>query len=244
MAEEPIAKVAVLADSLRRRMYDFIRDQRRPVSREEAATAAGISRKLAAFHLDKLVDAGLLKAHYARPPGRGGPGAGRTSRLYEPADLELEVSLPPRHYDVPAEILLDAVQQGQRPGEDTAEVVARVARERGARMGRAACARSAKRRPSTLVRELLRDIGYEPKEDTSSLLLRNCPFHRLAQQSPRLVCGMNLAFLEGLVAGAGASGLHPRLRPSDDHCCVLIEPSNKPRGRRHSQRPSERRRNG
>ena len=63
----------MLADDLRRRMYEFIRRADGPVSRDEAAAAVGISRKLAAFHLDKLVDAGLLEARLR--PGRPGCGA-------------------------------------------------------------------------------------------------------------------------------------------------------------------------
>src|SRR4029078_11433197 len=72
-----VSALAALDDDLRRQMYLEIRQRRRPVSREEVAEAVGVSRKLAAFHLDKLVDRGLLVATYARPPGRGGRGAGR-----------------------------------------------------------------------------------------------------------------------------------------------------------------------
>ncbi|MBK5228026.1 MAG: winged helix-turn-helix transcriptional regulator, partial [Actinobacteria bacterium] len=90
--------VAALEDDLRRRMYLFIRSQGRAISRDEAAEHVGISRKLAAFHLDKLVERGLLTAHYARLPGRTGPGAGRSSKLYEPSELEVNVSIPERRY--------------------------------------------------------------------------------------------------------------------------------------------------
>ena len=54
-----IRAVAALDDEFRRGMYAFIRKARRPVTREEAAASVGISRKLAAFHLDKLVEADL-----------------------------------------------------------------------------------------------------------------------------------------------------------------------------------------
>jgi len=33
---------------------------------------------------------------------------------------------------------------------------------------------------------------------------------------------MNLALIEGLVAGLGANGLHPALDPQPGHCCVVI----------------------
>ena len=46
-------------------LYLIVRSHERPVSRDEAAPAASISRKLAAFHLDKLADRGLLTCSYA-----------------------------------------------------------------------------------------------------------------------------------------------------------------------------------
>src|SRR5262245_56833751 len=72
--------LGALEDELRRNLYLFARSQGRPVNRDEAAAATGISRKLAVFHLDKLVDHGLLTTSFARPPGRGGRGAGRTAK--------------------------------------------------------------------------------------------------------------------------------------------------------------------
>jgi predicted ArsR family transcriptional regulator len=62
--------VAALADRSRWALYDYVRRQARAVSREDAADATQISRNLAAFHLDKLVDAGLLWSRYEAPPDR------------------------------------------------------------------------------------------------------------------------------------------------------------------------------
>jgi predicted ArsR family transcriptional regulator len=58
-----------LDDSLRRQLYEFVVDSDGPVSREQAAAAASIGRTLAAYHLDKLADAGLLCVSYQRPAG-------------------------------------------------------------------------------------------------------------------------------------------------------------------------------
>ena len=52
--------------------------------------------------------------------------------------------------------------------------------------------------------------------------LRNCPFHQLADEHRDVVCGMNLALVEGLFAGLGADGWHPSLDPRPGHCCVAI----------------------
>src|SRR5579875_1507803 len=97
LADEPAVRaVAVLDDRLRWTMYAFVRGARRPVSREEAAKAAGISRKLAAFHLDKLVEAGLLEA---RPQPAGDMRkVGRRPVVYEPTGRDIRVSIPVRQH--------------------------------------------------------------------------------------------------------------------------------------------------
>jgi predicted ArsR family transcriptional regulator len=70
----------------------------------------------------------------------------------------------------------------------------------------------------------LTEHGFEPYDDeTGTIRLRNCPFHRLATRYTEVVCGMNLALLEGLVDGLGATGLRPALQPHPGHCCVVIE---------------------
>ena len=65
-----------LDDPLRRQLYEYVTESDGPVSREQAAAAASIGRTLAAYHLDKLADAGLLTVSYQRPAGRGDPGLG------------------------------------------------------------------------------------------------------------------------------------------------------------------------
>src|SRR3954471_10756756 len=77
-----VAAVALLDEPVRRRLYDWVVAQGHPVGREEAARALGIKRPLAAFHLDRLTEAGLLDAGYERLTGRMGPGAGRPARVY------------------------------------------------------------------------------------------------------------------------------------------------------------------
>jgi predicted ArsR family transcriptional regulator len=71
--------------------------------------------------------------------------------------------------------------------------------------------------------ELVLDrFGYEPFRESRALCLRNCPFHALVEQSPDLVCGMNLALIDGLLSGMRAKGLCAELAPSPARCCVEI----------------------
>ncbi len=207
-------------------MYVFIRGQGRPVSRDEAADHVGISRKLAAFHLDKLVERGLLTAHYARPPGRTGRGAGRSSKFYEPSNLEVEVSIPERRYDIVGEIMVDALAGDS---EESPKVAARrIAYERGHAIGEDVKEQLRLRPPGSkralsVAEETLAGYGYEPyrvTEDTISL--RNCPFHELSRRAPDLVCGLNREFIDGLLRGLGNDTVEAALEPTPGECCVKL----------------------
>jgi predicted ArsR family transcriptional regulator len=92
----------------------------------------GISRKLAAFHLDKLVDAGLLRAGY------GAPGAvrkvGRRPKVYEPTDNEIRVSIPDRRRELLADLLVEAVLT-EGDDETAAQAAVRTAGNRGRELG-------------------------------------------------------------------------------------------------------------
>jgi predicted ArsR family transcriptional regulator len=221
----PVESVAVLADEQRRRMYGFARRARRPVTREEAAADAGISAKLAAFHLDKLVSAGLLRARYENPGGIR--KVGRKPKVYEPTGTDIRVSIPERRPDVIAEILIDAVL-AEEPGEGARAAALRTARGRGAELG--ACRRDRTRpgrlgpeRSITASEAMLEEHGFEPdRHSPTGLRLLNCPFHALAARSPELVCGINHAFLAGYLEGLEASGVEAVLAPGPGRCCVEL----------------------
>lgn len=238
-ARHPTAVVALLAERVRRDLYHFVRREGRPVTREEAAAHAGISRKLAAFHLDKLVAGGLLHAHTDRPA----TGVGRRPKVYEPRPVEVAVSVPARHYDLLAELLLDAVsgstgttgdptERSPDPGS-AGQVVAAAARaeagQRGALDGSAARqdlrpGRLGPERALTAAAGVLEARGYEPARVTPRhVVLRNCPFHRLADRSRDLVCGINHAYCSGVVTGLDAGdAVEAVLEPMDGHCCVQL----------------------
>lgn len=221
----PIAAVAALDDELRRGMYEFIRHARRPVTRDEAAAAVGISRKLAAFHLDKLVDAGLLTARFE--PVGGIRKAGRTPKVYEPADVDIRVSIPPRQHDLLADILLEAVlTEGE--SETAWQAALRTARERGHQLGAAERERIRPgklgvERALTHAETVLTQYGFEPsRQSPGCVRLLNCPFHPLAAQSPDLACGINHAFLAGFLAGLHAPAVEATLAPRAGECCVQL----------------------
>lgn len=226
MEEPAIRAVAALDDELRRGMYAFIRAARRPVTRDEAAASVGISRKLAAFHLDKLVDAGLLRAHYE--PAGGIRRVGRAPKLYEPADQDVRVTIPPRQHDLLADLLLDTLLTQGRD-ETARDAASRVAARRGEELGagereRVRPGRLGAERALTLAERVLTRYGFEPTRDTPTCVrLRNCPFHPLAARAPELVCGVNHAFVAGLLTGLDAPpGVRAVLTPRAGECCVEL----------------------
>lgn len=223
----PIAAVAILSDELRRRLYAFIRRSGRPVSREEAAENTGISRKLAAFHLDKLVDAGLLRATYGSLSGLR--RAGRAPKVYEPTDLEINLSIPPREHLLIADILLDAVlAEPTDGGADPRRAALEIAAERGRRLGeserpRVRGGRLGAERALTCASDTLERYGFEPDRQGPTLLrLNNCPFHPLATKAPDLVCALNHAFLSGFLDGLRATTVDATLAPREGACCVEL----------------------
>jgi predicted ArsR family transcriptional regulator len=221
---EAVRTIAVLDDPQRARLYAVVREADTPITREEAAERVAISRKLAAFHLDRLVEAGLLEVSLDRPVG---VRIGRTPKRYRASTVDVEVSIPERHYDLVGEILLDAVEH-TAAGESPIDAVTRVAHDRGRELGAQTRAhrklgRLGPERASAVVEELLAALGFEPVHRGSQIIERNCPFHRLAQRSPALVCGINHAFVDGLLEGLGAQRLHADLAPARERCCVVID---------------------
>ena len=220
-----IRAVAALDDDLRRRMYAYCRRAGHPVTRDEAAAHVGISRKLAAFHLDKLVAAGLLRAYYAQVGGIR--RVGRAPKVYEPTNEPVRISIPQRHHELLAELLLEAVLE-ERFDESATASALRVARKRGEGVGAeeratARLGRLGAERALTIAEAVLARHGFEPhREGPVSLRLRNCPFHPLAAKAPEPVCGINHAFVTGLLAGLGALTVQAVLAPTPGECCVRL----------------------
>jgi predicted ArsR family transcriptional regulator len=225
---QALAAIALLADELRQRLYRFVAAQPDPVTRDQAAAAVGISRKLAAFHLDKLVSAGLLETTAPDPASRR-PGPGRAPKAYRPAAAEVAISIPQRRYDLLGEVLAQAIV-ANGPASSARHAAHQIAWERGQALGERVRAerrlgRLGPERALTVVSELLAVCGYAPTRTATQrqLLLRNCPFRRLARRVPELVCGLNQDFVAGLLAGLRTNRVDAVLQPDPTRCCVLVQ---------------------
>jgi predicted ArsR family transcriptional regulator len=211
--DRDLAAIGLLQDPVRRALYGHVVAAGGEVSRNQAAEAVGVQRSLAAFHLDKLVEAGLLEASFRRLGDRRGPGAGRPAKLYRRAAAEVAASLPPRTYETAAHLLAEAVDQA---GADLElQAAAR-------RAGRAAGREQATPGPGPGIEQVLGARGYEPYRDGAGLRLRNCPFAHLAREFPVLVCSMNLALIQGLLEGVGEPARRAVMDPAPGRCCVAI----------------------
>jgi predicted ArsR family transcriptional regulator len=199
----------MLIDASRRALYDYVRRQDHPVGREEAAEATAMSRGLAAFHLDKLVEVGLLAARYEAPIGRP-RGRGRAPKVYETLGDGLTVTIPERHYELMADILAEAVADDQVSARDTAR---QVAGKRGSELGT--------RVRGVGIVDALAGLGFEPLATPGVVRLRNCPFHALATRHTELVCDLNLRFITGVLDGLGEPA-EARLSPRPGACCVEL----------------------
>jgi predicted ArsR family transcriptional regulator len=219
-----VSAVAALDEPTRRRLYDHVVRRSGPVSRDDAAADLGLPRTTAAFHLDRLVEEGLLDVVFERRTGRTGPGAGRPAKLYRRSVGEVAVSLPERHYALAGQLLAAALEEVDRSGDSPRTALGRRAYTMGYDIARAARAADDVD-PRAVTVAVLEDHGYEPRVEGPDLALVNCPFHALAKDHTDLVCGMNLRLLEGVLDGVGCTGLAAQLRPSPDHCCVRLEPA-------------------
>ena len=222
--DDRLARLGLLRDPVRRALYLHIAARHGAVGREEAAKAVGVARGVAAFHLDKLADAGFLEVSFQRPGGRRGPGAGRPAKLYRRSSREHAVSLPPRDYELVAHVLADALAEG---AAEPTEAVDAVAQRRGEEIGAGYRIRESHGADSAPgledVSYILTALGYEPQLDREEMRLANCPFHSLAQRHTGIVCRANAALIGGILRGLYAHQFVAVLEPSAATCCVVVK---------------------
>jgi predicted ArsR family transcriptional regulator len=131
--------------------------------------------------------------------------------------------LPERRYELIAQLMAQALEEKET---DPAAALERAAGRFGESLGKEA-RRQLGRRPNQkrlleVACVVLRGQGFEPIAADGEVRLRNCPFDSVAKEHIALVCGMNLALAQGLVAGLGADQVGVRLDPKPGACCVAF----------------------
>ncbi len=221
-----VAGVAALAEPVRRELYLYVAAQPAPVSRDQASEAVGVPRHTAKFHLDRLVEEGLLDIDFKRPSGRSGPGAGRPTKRYRRSTREVTVALPERRYDLAGRLMAQAIDDSARDGTPVLDSLHRAAAEQGSVIGEETRQRlgphPTRERRVAATCDTLADYGYEPRRTDRAVVLANCPFHALVEEHTDLVCGMNLALIDAAVTELGDDALQASLEPAAGRCCVVI----------------------
>lgn len=205
-AQRDIGRLAAaLGDPTRRRVFFAVRAAGREVSKDDVASDLGIERRLAGFHLDKLVEQGFLEADFRRDQGRGGPGAGRPPKRYRLAESEVLMALPERHYELLATLLLRAAAEGGSGSPQ--EVLERVGYEFGYEVGRAEVAAGAgglAAGSSAAIQDVVRLLsryGFAAHADgDDGLRACACPFEEIAFDDPERICGLDRAIWRGMLA--------------------------------------------
>jgi predicted ArsR family transcriptional regulator len=238
---DQVAGVGALAEPARWALYRYVASQPDPVGREQAATSVGLPLHSVKFHLDRLVEEGLLEVEFRRLSGRTGPGAGRPSKLYRRSSRQFSVSLPERRYHLAGDVLASAIDRSIRYSVPIDEAVREAAAVEGRRLALVseeedavgdATDDSAATAPHTADVSSRSDLdrtatvlarhGYEPRVSEGEICLANCPFDRLATEYTDLVCGMNLALIDGVIEGLGLRAVDAELAPQPGYCCVKV----------------------
>jgi predicted ArsR family transcriptional regulator len=215
--------VGLLAEPTRQRLYLYIRERQEPVGREEAARHVGVKPRIAAFHLDKMADAGLLEVAYRRLSGRVGPGAGRPAKVYSLSSRSFSVLIPQTRYALAASMMATSLSAGgprADDGQSLEEVATAVGSSLGDEIRRQARTKAARLEAAQLK---LTQLGYEPRvEESGEWTMRNCIFAELSMSHREVVCPMNAAFMTGLLGGAHLHSLRVERRMARPGCCVHV----------------------
>lgn len=226
-----VAGIGALAEPVRRALYLYVVAQPEPVSRDQAAAGTDLPRHTVKFHLDKLVDEGLLDAEFRRLTGRQGPGAGRPSKLYRRSQREMAVTLPEREYELVAEILAAAIEDAAAGGTPVLDAVARAADDAGRRLGARAAANGSTTAASSSLESVsaaLAAHGFEPRAEGDDVVLANCPFHALSRSHTQLVCHMNHGLISAMADELGHDDVDVKLEPGPNRCCVKLSATSAP----------------
>jgi predicted ArsR family transcriptional regulator len=205
-AQRDIGRLATaLGDPTRRAVFFAVRAAGGEQSKDEVGAAVGIDRRLAGFHLDKLVEQGFLDAEFRRDRGRGGPGAGRPPKRYRLAESDVLMALPERHYELLATLLLRAAAEGGDGSPQ--EVLERVGYDFGYEVGRAEAAAGGTG-PGASASEAIQDVvrllsryGFAARANgEEGLRACACPFEEIAFDDPERICGLDRAIWRGMLA--------------------------------------------
>jgi predicted ArsR family transcriptional regulator len=196
------AVTSAFGDPTRREIYLFARESERGVTAAEVAERFDMHANVARHHLDKLAAGGYVGVQLERPEGGG---AGRPSKHYRVADMELGLGSPTKKDDLLVTLLGRAL--ALLP-PDAAEAMAE---DVGEQYGRALAAEMAPgdshrtfRNALHAVAEALTAHGFAAHAEARGTSLRiiseQCPFGDAATEHP-VMCAVDRGMVRGMLAG-------------------------------------------
>lgn len=198
----------------RARVLAILQDAGTPLGVADVASRMGLHPNTARFHLDGLVDSGLVDR---MTESRDEPGRPRALYSARPGSTQAGQ----RSYRLLAEILTSYLaSQTPKPGK--------AALEAGFTWGRYLAERPPpyQRTDTASATEqlvhMLDEIGFDPEAQGSGrkreILLHHCPFREAALEHQEVVCSVHLGLMQGLLAELDsplvAESLEPFVEPS------------------------------
>lgn len=178
-----------------------------------------VSRSVARWRLERLVEAGLVTVGFERRSGKTGPGAGRPAKTYSAAPETSAVEFPKRHYEALVGALLAALPRRGRKSQ-LEEVgyafgleLARIARLRPAQTVRASL--------EGLCRGLGR-LGFQAAvesahADRAVIVSATCPLRPVVVSDPD-ARSLDAGMWRGLIAAAAGTKAAAHARCSTHNC--------------------------
>ena len=214
--------VGLLGSPVRRQVVDELAALA-PDARPVGLTAAELGERLGLhtttirFHVDQLVAAGILGAHFVRSGGVGRPSKKYVLREERLGDTALGAA-GSRPFEVLAGLLASTLadDESERLTPEQAGEAWALRRAEQARLEEVPRDRDAK---VGEVIDLLGEWGYtpdpQPLEDGTAVdvHLRACPFIDLARTHPDVVCGVHRGLLRGALTAVGEPGTRVSLEP-------------------------------
>ena len=212
-------RLDALGDPALRSTVLLVRAAPKPLTADDVAEQLDISRSVARWRLERLVDAGLVAVEFERRNGRSGPGAGRPAKTYAAAPETSAVEFPPRRYEALVGRLLDALPQRGR-----AKQLDRVGYAFGLELGEAA-----RLRPGSTVRasveRLCRGLGRlgfqaaveSVADDEAVIVSATCPL-RPVVVSDTEARALDAGMWRGLVAAAAGPTAAAGARCTTHNC--------------------------
>lgn len=212
-------RLDALGDPELRSAVLLVRAAPTPLTADEVAARLDISRSVARWRLERLVEAGLAIAGYERRRGRSGPGAGRPAKTYAAAPETTAIEFPRRHYEGLVRRLVDAL-----PRRGRAAHLDRVGYSFGLELGQAARLRPAATIRASLERLCrgLGRLGYQAAVESvgdreAVIVSATCPLRPIvvADADAR---ALDAAMWRGLLASAAGPEVAATARCSTHNC--------------------------